>query len=306
MLNLAKLFNLCLHLLLVAACVTSIAYSLEEFEFLGIPDFNIAAMMDHMQWGVATIMMVFIVSTSPLADILVSLCIPARKITLRETARINQAKALVEAHYEKHFGRTLRLKVKVQDMPHLQGLCFGRKTVVITTGLLKTATDDELVAIIAHEVGHLHFKEGMMNLILVNSFMLLYWITNILMLGALSDRNPQESETASAWEELYPLLGFVLIWIICHFPYHFLLCIMGITIVWLIQFTDFCTNWQCEYRADRIAVQLGFSVGLISFLERIEAQDMRDKQGFLSNFRYSHPPTSLRIDKVERYIAQHQ
>lgn len=69
--------------------------------------------------------------------------------------------------------------------------------------------------------------------------------------------------------------------------------------------TDFCINWHSEYRADRLAVQLGFASGMISFLERIEGQDMRDKEGFLGYLRYSHPPSAVRIDKVERYIAQH-
>lgn len=304
MINFTKLFNLSLYLLFVAASITSIAYCIDQFEFWGIPDFNIQRMLTHMQWGISGMIAILLVATTPLADLFVSLCLPIRKMTLRETARIEQAKALVESRYEERFGRKLNLKIKLQDMPHLQGISFGKKSVVVTTGLLKSMNDDELVAVIAHEVGHLHYKEGMMNALLWIACNLICLLSNVLLLGALRERKEEKNKPDNGCDELYAILGFILIWIILHFPYYFLLCFMAIVILWLMQFIDFCTNWHSEYRADRLAAQLGFASGLISFLERIEEQDMRDKVGFLGYLRYSHPPSAVRIDKVERCIAQ--
>ena len=59
-----------------------------------------------------------------------------------------------------------------------------------------------------------------------------------------------------------------------------------------------------EYRADEFAMQLGYAPALIELFERIEDEDIRNYTGFLSKYLYSHPPTAIRIDRLERAILE--
>ena len=51
-------------------------------------------------------------------------------------------------------------------------------------------------------------------------------------------------------------------------------------------------------------MQLGYAPALIELFERIEDEDIRNSTGFLSKYLYSHPPTALRIDRLERAILE--
>ena len=70
----------------------------------------------------------------------------------------------------------------------------------------------------------------------------------------------------------------------------------------MIKLIEHTTKWPQEYKADRFAAELGYGPALISLFERIEDEDVRGQYGFLSKYAYSHPPTALRIDRLERYL----
>lgn len=59
-----------------------------------------------------------------------------------------------------------------------------------------------------------------------------------------------------------------------------------------------------EYRADEFAMQLGYAPALIELFERVEDEDIRNSTRFLSKYLYSHPPTALRIDRLERAMLK--
>ena len=59
-----------------------------------------------------------------------------------------------------------------------------------------------------------------------------------------------------------------------------------------------------RYKADQFAAEMGFAPALISLFERIEDEDVRGSEGFLVKYAYSHPPTALRIDRLERALAK--
>ena len=61
-------------------------------------------------------------------------------------------------------------------------------------------------------------------------------------------------------------------------------------------------QWGIEYRADKFAMKLGCAPDLIALFERIEDEDIRADTGFLKKYLYSHPPTALRIDRLERAL----
>jgi Zn-dependent protease with chaperone function len=54
-----------------------------------------------------------------------------------------------------------------------------------------------------------------------------------------------------------------------------------------------------EYRADRFAGDLGFGAGLVGFLERLAGMESMTARGFLIMQQQRHPPTALRIERLE-------
>ena len=79
----------------------------------------------------------------------------------------------------------------------------------------------------------------------------------------------------------------------------------GLLVIGLHFLLEKILMWPVEYKADRFAADMGFAPALISLFERIEDEDVRGEEGFLAKYAYTHPPTALRIDRLERYmIAQ--
>ena len=78
------------------------------------------------------------------------------------------------------------------------------------------------------------------------------------------------------------------------------LWLMGWPIIGIIALLQNCIEWPIEYKADQFAADMGFAPALISLFERIEDEDIRAAEGFLAKYAYFHPPTALRIDRLER------
>lgn len=86
------------------------------------------------------------------------------------------------------------------------------------------------------------------------------------------------------------------------FAYFIVFWILSFPVLWLMRGFEVSTQWRIEYRADEFALQLGYAPALIELFERIEDEDIRNSTGFLSKYLYSHPPTALRIDRLERKL----
>ena len=186
----------------------------------------------------------------------------------------------------------------MMDVPHINGMALSKRTIAVSTGLLKTGTDEEIAGVLAHEIGHLHNRDGFYTLaLLIASFptVFLNGLAKIL-IGLGKDETGQGTELTTI------LIIFFLCGIIM--PYYMALWLLSFPVIWLMRAVEFCTQWPIEYRADRFVNSIGLAPALIELLERIEDEDIRNQAGFLSKYIYSHPPTALRIDQLERAVLQ--
>lgn len=293
------LFMLVFSILLVA----SLAYSIRQLindQAGGVLYYPIV--LEVLGWSALGVITIVMLALTPIGDSVAAQCLPVRRQSLRESQRIDAALERVKQEYQKQYNRTRKIKVHVMDLPNINGMAFGRNSVAVSKGLLNVAMDDELAAILAHEIGHLHHGDGLLNLaMLVVSWPTVFLnrlVTNIFF-SSDDDKSSKKSDDGTG---LMFFLCFGVLAIAIFFMYFAILWALSFPVLWLMRSLDSAIEWPIEYKADRFAVSLGLGQALVSILEQVEGEDIRAKFGFLQKYVYSHPPTALRIDKIERNL----
>jgi Zn-dependent protease with chaperone function len=266
--------------------------------------------------GVVTLLLI---ASSPLGDKVMALFFTLRRKSMREDARIAPIVEHIKHLYHEKYGEYLDLDVQMMDIPTINGMAIGRKTVVVTTGLLKTGSDEEVTGVIAHEAGHLHHGDGRYNLAMGALFFLtaflMMWPFVFIVIYEILDwifglrTDKQNENKKDQKEQIGPLQGlcggltFILVvMIIFLFPYYVCAWIITIPLRRIVDGAEFVIQWPQEYRADRFAAELGYGPAMIELFERIGDEDIRTLTGFMSKYFYSHPPTALRLDRIEREL----
>lgn len=142
-------------------------------------------------------------------------------------------------------------------------------TIYIHTGTLEKATDEELAAVMAHEVGHVAARHAVKHLQADLGF------AAILQLAGAAGVGPESAKIANS---LYGLFrkGF---------------------------------SRQDELEADRLGIRYARKAGfdpraMISFFEKIQAEHPEEALGKAFNWQSTHPLTSERIAKAKEEIAR--
>ncbi len=301
MINLSRFVMLVLVTAFSVMFIASFIYSIREVFNGGGMHLNIPAFINAIFWSGGFMALGLIISFSPLGDKLAALFLSTRKTSLREEGKINPALAQVKKAYKDKFGTELHLKAYVTDEPHINGMAFGRETVAVSTGLLKVAKDEEIAAVLSHEAGHIHNRDGVFNLaMLVASLPTVYlnfFFKFCISLGARARLIPSGGQ-----DFLWVASMFIITMSLFMFSYFVVCWAVSFLVLWAMRAADFFTEWPIEYRADKFALDMGFAPAMITLLESIEDEDIRNTSGFLSIYLYTHPPTALRIDRLERAL----
>jgi STE24 endopeptidase len=161
---------------------------------------------------------------------------------------------------------------------------FGpKKRIVLYDTLLKDLTEEEIVSVLAHEVGHYKKKHVLMNLI----FSVI--ITGIMLfLFSLVVDNPNLSEAIGAKATSFHL-GLIVFGIL----YSPLSLVIGL-------FSNYISR-QNEYAADRFAKEKFNPEILASALKKLSVRNLSNMMPHPAYvfFHYSHPPLLSRLEKLE-------
>jgi len=232
---------------------------------------------------------------SPLGQWFLRFSSGARKMIERESQQLNPLIEQVQAAVQiKHGLAPLKLQVMVTDDPMPDAFAIGKNTMVVSRALYETATPDELAAVIAHELGHLHHGDsnklgialGVSTVTLVISFLASMVVTLASFVSKVSPKNEGGI--------FFHILSFIAM----VFSAFFLL------FVWLgngiLKLAMLFVGRKQEYRADQFAVHAGFGAGLLSFLEKVKNFEWASKQSFMAKLYATHPPVMLRIGELEK------
>lgn len=165
-----------------------------------------------------------------------------------------------------------------QDLPYrfgviqdkgLNAFALPGGTIYVHTGTLEKATDEELAAVIAHEVGHVAARHVVKHLQVDLGFMALLQIAGAAGVG------PESAKLANSLYDLFSN-GF---------------------------------SRQDELEADRLGIRYARKAGvdpraMISFFEKIQAEHPEGPLQKALNWQSTHPLTSERIARAKEEIAQ--
>ncbi|MED4717762.1 zinc metalloprotease HtpX [Bacillus badius] len=181
----------------------------------------------------------------------------------------------------------------VADDPMPNAYALGKNTVCVTRGLLKTATEEEIRGVIAHEIGHLKYGHSKRALIAhtLNQVGNVASIILVFFASTLAAASSQEQERRGSG------VSFIAIFVALFLKLGLWAFQRAIDLGFL------AIGRKEEYQADAYAVQLGVGEGLLSFLEKIADSDFQTK-GFWARLEATHPPVMLRIEKVEEAITK--
>ena len=161
---------------------------------------------------------------------------------------------------------------------------FGKtKRILLGDTLLNNFTNEEIVTVIAHELGHYKYKHILKNLIIGTflSFFTLFCISEMYII-------------------LLPYLGYHSITEISALP---LLVVIGMITGILFSPLSAGISKKFEFQADRFAVSVtGKHDIYIQTLNKLNEQNLgdRDPNVFVEWFFYSHPSISNRIKAIEK------
>ncbi len=296
MINFARFTLLILVAAFSSMFLGSLIYSVRTATDGGSLFLDIPVFLNSLLWSAGFIFIAILLAASPLGDRIAALFFPIRKMSLREAEKVNPAMARLRDVYLQKYEREIKERVFVMDVPHINGMALGRQTVAVSTGLLKVANDEEIAAILAHEIGHLHHKDGLFNMALIAASFPTIFLTRLLLHFVIED-----SEEGKINLAFIVFFFFVTLLFCSYFTFFWL---VSFPVLWFMRSVEFFTEWPIEYRADRFTLEMGFGPAMVALFERIEDEDIRGETGFLSKYLYSHPPTALRIDQIERSMIK--
>lgn len=230
-----------------------------------------------------------LISLSPIGEWTLAALAGAKEIK-RKDIKIRLI-PLLEIVFEQAKKRTpsmvnsIRLKIIHEQSPN--AFAIGRRTICVTDGLL-ILSDEEIMAVFAHEVGHLAYQHSTIQLFIgggnlfISGFLLIIKVVCWIVMGIFALVGVS---TRSFWGgffmTLFGSLSAGLIWFWTKFCMLFLM--------WSMR--------QNEFVADEYAYKLGYGATLASVLDRHMCS--RPENGLLKALYSTHPDSDDRVARLQ-------
>lgn len=242
-----------------------------------------------------------------LGDWVVKLAVRMRKPTIVEQRIIEPAFDIVLAAINQKFKLNYTInsfKIYVHESPELNAFAFGRNRLCFFSGVLENTTQEELLAIIAHEIGHIWREDS-------HIAMVHYWVNGLpsyLQFFSTAVGAAQKEVGKNDKKHYVDQYGKIItqnnmssgsVFLLLLFFLIFPTMIAYLVSLIPLQIADITKNKFIEKRADLFACFVGFSDGLYKFLENLSQYSYQTNH-VIQKFE-THPSARERMGYVEEF-----
>lgn len=207
----------------------------------------------------------------------------------RETEYLQPLFDEVYERAKKKYKRLRKIEICVIDNMTVNAMALGRRTIAVTKGAMQTFTEDELKAVIGHEIAHLIHGDTMATMYAVigngifSVFVLLARFF-LLLLDWIQSAFTGKRSIFSALMLIIRLFFEFSIWIL-NFELQVILSV---------------NSRKNEFKADLFSYSIGYDTDMIEALYLLEKISLGDNSSIIQKMIASHPRITLRINHLEQ------
>ncbi len=236
-----------------------------------------------------------VIALSPLGEWFLRLTNHARRLeTNREIDYLVPLYEEVYSEAKEQYPYLPKIKVYTIDSLVVNAFAIGRHTIAVTRGAMETFSEDELKAVIAHEIGHILYGHTIALLlnIIGNGIFSVFVIVAKCVLSILDLlQTPFEVKTKGISYLFLSLFRFLFNLIL------FVFMFIGNVIL-------SANSRANEFQADEFAHQIGYGENLIESLYLLQKMSLGEEMALVERMTASHPLLAKRIGQLETLQEQ--
>ncbi len=232
-----------------------------------------------------------IIGFSPLGEKLLRLLNRVRPLeTKRETEYLQPLFDEVYQRVKEKYKRLRKIEICVIDNMTVNAMALGRRTIAVTKGAMETFTEEELKAVIGHEIAHLIHGDTMASIyaIVGNGIFSVFVLLARLFLLLLDWAQCAFTVKRSIFTALMLLIRLF-------FEFSIWILNFGLQVILSVN------SRKNEFKADLFSYSIGFDSDMIEALYLLEKISFGDNSTVIQKMIASHPRITLRIKHLEEF-----
>ena len=208
--------------------------------------------------------------------------------TKRETEYLQPLFDEVYLRAKGKFKMLRSIEVCVIDNMTVNAMALGRRTIAVTKGALQTFTEEELKAVIGHEIAHLVHGDTMatMYAIIGNGIFSVFVLVARLFLLLLD-------WVQNTFNGKRGFLSILILLLKLYFDFSIWILNFGLQVILSIN------SRKNEFKADMFSFVIGYDSDMIEALYLLEKISLGDNSTIIQKMVASHPRITLRIKNLE-------
>ena len=244
-------------------------------------------------WNFLGVLLIYVIALtiafSELGEKLLRLMNHVRPLeTKRETDYILPLFQEVYSHAKEKYSYLDEIELCMIDNMTVNAMAIGKRTIAVTKGAMETFSEEELKAVMAHEVSHILHGDTLASLyaIVGNGIFTVYILINRFFLFLLDLIDSSASRRRNIFSLILTFTRFIFETMIYLFSF-------------LMQIAMSANSRISEYSADKFAYDIGYDSDMIEALYLLEKISLGDNSTIIQKMIASHPRITLRINRLE-------
>lgn len=210
--------------------------------------------------------------------------------TKRETEYLQPLFEEVYERAKEKYKKLRKIEICVIDNMTVNAMALGRNTIAVTKGTMQTFTEDELKAVIVHEIAHLVHGDTMASIyaIVGNGILSVFVLIARLFLLLLD-------WVQSAFTGKHSIFSALMLLIRLYFEFCIWFLNFGLQVILAIN------SRKNEFKADLFSYSIGYDTDMIEALYLLEKISLGDNSSIIQKMIANHPRITLRIKHLEEF-----